>query len=374
MLFLVFSFGVALIFGLANIYIYKRLVLKFITLKYLRKLFAFVLFMLFFAQAFFMVFRSSEYLNDVWYSFFASLYAPTYCFFFITLILDFLRFVLAMLGKIFMKIASFVKVAFEIFVLALGAFLTYFSIYSAIKVPEFSEVDIIIPHLEKELKIAMLTDIHLGKNLHENFLSDIIEKVNSKNVDMVVIVGDLVDTNPNDLKPYISKLNDLKSSYGTFYALGNHEYYHGINEVLELLKTQTNMKILVNDAIDLGFANIAGVGDLAGLRKGILAPDLARAKVDLNLSKPSILLAHQPKTALLYDVSDFDLILSGHTHGGQVFPFALLVKLQQGFVSGLYVLSEKTQLFVSRGAGFWGPSLRTFSQSELVILNLKGRK
>ncbi|ARE80503.1 metallophosphoesterase [Campylobacter helveticus] len=374
MLFLVFSFGVALIFGLANIYIYKRLVLKFITLKYLRKLFAFVLFMLFFAQAFFMVFRSSEYLNDVWYSFFASLYAPTYCFFFITLILDFLRFVLAMLGKTFMKIASFVKVAFEIFVLALGAFLTYFSIYSAIKVPEFSEVDIIIPHLEKELKIAMLTDIHLGKNLHENFLSDIIEKVSSKNVDMVVIVGDLVDTNPNDLKPYISKLNDLKSSYGTFYALGNHEYYHGINEVLELLKTQTNMKILVNDAIDLGFANIAGVGDLAGLRKGILAPDLARAKVDLNLSKPSILLAHQPKTALLYDVSDFDLILSGHTHGGQVFPFALLVKLQQGFVSGLYVLSEKTQLFVSRGAGFWGPSLRTFSQSELVILNLKGRK
>ncbi|WP_270978179.1 metallophosphoesterase [Campylobacter helveticus] len=374
MLFLVFSFGVALIFGLANIYIYKRLVLKFITLKYLRKLFAFVLFMLFFAQAFFMVFRSSEYLNDVWYSFFASLYAPTYCFFFITLILDFLRFVLAMLGKTFMKIASFVKVAFEIFVLALGAFLTYFSIYSAIKVPEFSEVDIIIPHLEKELKIAMLTDIHLGKNLHENFLSDIIEKVNSKNVDMVVIVGDLVDTNPNDLKPYISKLNDLKSSYGTFYALGNHEYYHGINEVLELLKTQTNMKILVNDAIDLGFANIAGVGDLAGLRKGILAPDLARAKVDLNLSKPNILLAHQPKTALLYDVSDFDLILSGHTHGGQVFPFALLVKLQQGFVSGLYVLSEKTQLFVSRGAGFWGPSLRTFSQSELVILNLKGRK
>ncbi|WP_279038862.1 metallophosphoesterase [Campylobacter helveticus] len=374
MLFLVFSFGVALIFGLANIYIYKRLVLKFITLKYLRKLFAFVLFMLFFAQTFFMVFRSSEYLNDVWYSFFASLYAPTYCFFFITLILDFLRFVLAMLGKTFMKFASFVKVAFEIFVLALGAFLTYFSIYSAIKVPEFSEVDIIIPHLEKELKIAMLTDIHLGKNLHENFLSDIIEKVNSKNVDMVVIVGDLVDTNPNDLKPYISKLNDLKSSYGTFYALGNHEYYHGINEVLELLKTQTNMKILVNDAIDLGFANIAGVGDLAGLRKGILAPDLARAKVDLNLSKPSILLAHQPKTALLYDVSDFDLILSGHTHGGQVFPFALLVKLQQGFVSGLYVLSEKTQLFVSRGAGFWGPSLRTFSQSELVILNLKGRK
>ncbi|EAJ7128919.1 metallophosphoesterase [Campylobacter upsaliensis] len=374
MIFLIFSFGVILIFGLANIYIYKRLVLKFITLKYLRRLFALILFALFLAQGFFMVFRSSEYLNDAWYSFFASLYAPTYCFFFVTLLLDFLRFMLALLGKSFMKIASFLKVSFEIFVLLFGAFITYFSIYSAIKVPEFSEVDIKISHLEKELKIAMLTDIHLGKNLHEKFLSEIIEKVNSKNVDMVVIVGDLVDAKSETLKPYISKLNDLKSTYGTFYALGNHEYYHGINEVLELLKGQTNMKILVNEGLDLGFMNIAGVGDLAGLRKGILAPDLARAKVDLNLSKPSILLAHQPKTTQLYDVSDFDLILSGHTHGGQIFPFALLVKLQQGFVSGLYPLSEKTQLFVSRGAGFWGPSLRTFSQSELVILNLRGNK
>ncbi|NES53014.1 hypothetical protein G3565_32125, partial [Escherichia coli] len=86
------------------------------------------------------------------------------------------------------------------------------------------------------------------------------------------------------------------------------------------------------------------------------------------------LLTHQPKTALLYDLSDFDLVLSGHTHGGQIFPFMFLVKLQQGFVHGLYDLGEKTKLYVSSGAGFWGPSLRVFAPSEIVILNLKGKK
>ncbi|EFP3712795.1 metallophosphoesterase, partial [Campylobacter jejuni] len=230
------------------------------------------------------------------------------------------------------------------------------------------------PNLKKDLKIVMLTDIHLGKNLHENFLDKLITKVNLQSPDMVVIVGDLIDTNPKDLKNYISKLNDFNSTYGTFYALGNHEYYHGINEVLDLLRKHTNMKILVNQNLDLGFINIAGLGDLAGLDRGLYAPDLARIKVDLNTSKASILLTHQPKTALLYDLSDFDLVLSGHTHGGQIFPFMFLVKLQQGFVHGLYDLGEKTKLYVSSGAGFWGPSLRVFAPSEIVILNLKGKK
>ena len=206
------------------------------------------------------------------------------------------------------------------------------------------------------------------------FLDRLIVEVNLQKPDMVVIVGDLVDTNPKELQNYISRLNDLKSTYGTFYALGNHEYYHGVDEVLNLLKEYTNMKILLNQNLDLGFINIAGLGDLAGLSKGLYAPDLARVKVDLNTSKASILLAHQPKTALLYNLSDFDLILSGHTHGGQIFPFMFLVKLHQGFIRGLYDLGENTKLFVSSGAGFWGPSLRVFAPNEIVILNLKGEK
>ncbi|HEB9313341.1 TPA: metallophosphoesterase [Campylobacter coli] len=374
MIFFIFSFVTLLIFGLANIYIYKRLIKKIFIFKYLYKIFAFVFTLLYLAQAIFLIFRRNEYLSDTWYEFLAALYAPTYCLFFITLALDFIRLILMLMGKTHIKYNLTLRSLFDFAVITLAAVSIYTSINNAIRVPEIQSVDIHLAKLDRDLKIAMLTDIHLGKNLHKDFLDKLIVEVNLQKPDMVVIVGDLVDTNPKELQNYISRLNDLNSTYGTFYALGNHEYYHGIEEVLDLLKKYTNMKILLNQNLDLGFINIAGLGDLAGLSKGLYAPDLARVKVDLNTSKPSILLAHQPKTALLYDLSDFDLVLSGHTHGGQIFPFMFLVKLQQGFIRGLYNLGENTKLFVSSGAGFWGPSLRVFAPNEIAILNLKGEK
>ncbi len=374
MIFFIFSFVTLLIFGLANIYIYKRLIKKIFIFKYLYKIFAFVFTLLYLAQAIFLIFRRNEYLSDTWYEFLAALYAPTYCLFFITLALDFIRLILMLMGKTHIKYNLTLRSLFDFAIITLAAVSIYTSINNAIRVPEIQSVDIHLAKLDRDLKIAMLTDIHLGKNLHKDFLDKLIVEVNLQKPDMVVIVGDLVDTNPKELQNYISRLNDLNSTYGTFYALGNHEYYHGIEEVLNLLKKYTNMKILLNQNLDLGFINIAGLGDLAGLSKGLYAPDLARVKVDLNTSKPSILLAHQPKTALLYDLSDFDLVLSGHTHGGQIFPFMFLVKLQQGFIRGLYNLGENTKLFVSSGAGFWGPSLRVFAPNEIAILNLKGEK
>ncbi|EAI6362606.1 metallophosphoesterase [Campylobacter coli] len=374
MIFFIFSFVTLLIFGLANIYIYKRLIKKIFIFKYLYKIFAFVFTLLYLAQAIFLIFRRNEYLSDTWYEFLAALYAPTYCLFFITLALDFIRLILMLMGKTHIKYNLTLRSLFDFAIITLAAVSIYTSINNAIRVPEIQSVDIHLAKLDRDLKIAMLTDIHLGKNLHKDFLDRLIVEVNLQKPDIVVIVGDLVDTNPKELQNYISRLNDLKSTYGTFYALGNHEYYHGVDEVLNLLKEYTNMKILLNQNLDLGFINIAGLGDLAGLSKGLYAPDLARVKVDLNTSKASILLAHQPKTALLYNLSDFDLILSGHTHGGQIFPFMFLVKLHQGFIRGLYDLGENTKLFVSSGAGFWGPSLRVFAPNEIVILNLKGEK
>ncbi|UQE06866.1 metallophosphoesterase [Campylobacter coli] len=374
MIFLIFSFIVLLIFGLANVYIYKRLIKKITLFKYFYKIFSFIFIVLFLAQAVFLIFRRDEYLSDTWYEILAMFYAPTYCLFFITLGLDFIRLILMLMGKMHKKYSLALRSVFDLTIISLAVVLIYTSINNAIRVPEIQSTDIYLAKLDRDLKIAMLTDIHLGKNLHKDFLDRLIVEVNLQKPDMVVIVGDLVDTNPKELQNYISRLNDLKSTYGTFYALGNHEYYHGVDEVLNLLKEYTNMKILLNQNLDLGFINIAGLGDLAGLSKGLYAPDLARVKVDLNTSKASILLAHQPKTALLYNLSDFDLILSGHTHGGQIFPFMFLVKLHQGFIRGLYDLGENTKLFVSSGAGFWGPSLRVFAPNEIVILNLKGEK
>ncbi|MDO4673942.1 metallophosphoesterase [Campylobacter sp.] len=373
MIFVLFSLGMALIFTLANFYSYKRFVGKISFCQPFKKLFLSIFFLLSLIQAFFIIFRSSEYLGDFWYGLLAISFAPTYCLFFAALLFDALKFFLKLLGKDYKECALFGRFFLELVLVFAAIFATYESVGGALKIPQVKTVDLHLENLEQNLSIALLADIHLGKNLHEDFLSGLITKVNEQKADLIVIVGDLVDTDPKNLS-YISKLNQLRSKYGTFYVLGNHEYYHGVNAVLELLRKKTNMQILVNESRDLGFINIAGLADLTGLKKGVLAPDLARVRADLNASKPSILLAHQPKTVLLYDVSDFDLILSGHTHGGQIFPFGLLVKLQQGFVSGLYELGEKTRLFVSTGAGFWGPSFRTFAQSEIVILNLKGQQ
>lgn len=375
MMFLVFSLAVSLLFGLANVYIYKRLIKKMVIFKYFHKFFVLVISLLFVVQAAFFMVRNNklELLSDQVYAFLAMLYAPTYCLFFITLILDVIRLALILLGR-YKKPHVFLQILLDLALVTLGAFLTYASIHDALKIPDVRTLEIKLTGLKQDLKIAVLSDIHLGKNLHEDFLEGLIVKVNEQNPDVVAILGDLVDTNPKNLESYISKLDDFKSKYGTFYVFGNHEYYHGINEVLKLLKDHTKMHILLNRNIELDFINIAGLGDLAGLQKGLFAPDLARVKADLNASKPSILLTHQPKTAVLYDLSDFDLILSGHTHGGQIFPFMFLVKLNQGFVKGLYELSDKTKLFVTSGAGFWGPSMRALAQSEIVILNLRGQE
>jgi len=372
MLFIIFSLAVCFIFGIANFYIYKRMIQKFILFKYLHKTFAFLFTLLFIMQMAFFWLRKLE-INDELYGFLAMLYAPTYCLFFMTLALDFTRLMLKFWAKEF-KSNLFLKIFLEIVFIIVAIYASYLSVHNALKTPELKEITITLKKLDRNLKVAMLADIHLGKNLHEEFLDKLISKVNAQKPDLVVIVGDLIDTNPKDLQNYIHKLDNFESKFGTFYALGNHEYYHGINEVIKLLKEQTHMKILINENFDLGFINIAGLADLTGLKKGLFAPDLGRITRELDTTKASILLAHQPKTALLYDLGAFDLVLSGHTHGGQIFPFMILVKLAQGFLYGLYDLNEKTQLFITKGAGFWGPSLRVLANSEIVIINLKGER
>ncbi|MBK1991294.1 metallophosphoesterase [Campylobacter sp. 2018MI35] len=374
MLAFIFFSAILFIFALANVYIYKRLIVKISFFKYLHKFLKYFLILLYILQMFFFLFRKEDFLSDEIYEILALSFAPTYCFFFITLFLDFIKFICIFFGKNYSISYKFLRIIFEIFILIFGGFLIYISINNALKIPNVKKEQIYIDNLKQDLKIAMLTDIHLGKNLHKNFLEKLIIKTNALEPDLVVIVGDLVDTDVMYLKNYINILNEFKSKFGTFYVLGNHEYYHNVNKVLQLLNENTNMQILLNKNIDLGIINIAGIGDLMGLKQGVYGPDLDKVKKDLSKDKPSILLTHQPKTALLYDVRDFDLILSGHTHAGQIFPFGIAVKLNQGFLYGLYYLNEKTKLYVSSGAGFWGPSLRVFAPSEIVLLELKGKK
>lgn len=368
----------SIIFILANVYIYKRLLMKIPFLfqhKRYTKIFIIILSLM---QTSFLIFRADDEFNNTIYTIFAHSFAITYSLFFITIFADILGFCI----KFYIKKTSkmplkgekrrTVKVFFNLALLIFGFCFVLKGWSNATSIPDIKTLDLFLPKLEKDLKMVMISDTHFGKNLNEKFLKGIVEKINSLNPDFVVIVGDFVDTKLEDLE-YISGINEIKAQI--FYSLGNHEYYRGLEGILNLLKQKTKINILINDSIDIGALNIAGIADLTGLRFNDtnFAPDINKTVSKLNLSKASILLAHQPKTVLNYDVGAFDLVLSGHTHAGQVFPFGFLVKQNQGFLHGLYDLNEKTKLYVSSGAGFWGLSMRYLAKSEIVLFNLKAK-
>lgn len=365
------------LFSLANVYIYKRL---FMQIAFFRNhkiwlIIAFII--LFIAQAAFLLFRDEHRFTSSTYNVLAHCFAFTYVFFFITLFADILRFGV----KIYLKKSAktpfnesrrqSIKLIFNLSLLLFAISSVWRGWGNAMNVPKVKNLDISLKNLAQDVRLVMISDVHLGKNLHEKFLRELVNKINSLNADIVVIVGDLIDINPKEID-YIHLLDEIQSRFGVYFALGNHEYYRGLDGVLALLR-QTKLKILINQSVNLGFLNIGALADLAGLRFDRLGakPDINATKAGLDKAVPSILLAHQPKTVKLYDTSDFDLILSGHTHGGQVFPFGAFVLAQQGFLHGLYELESKNKLYVSSGAGFWGPAMRFLAPSEIVLINLK---
>lgn len=377
-LFFIFSLIFLAIFTLANVYIYKRLFMQIAFFRSHKTWLIIAFIALFIAQAAFLMFRADDRFASTPYTILAHCFAFTYFFFFITLFADILRFGV----KIYLKKSAktpfdenrrqSIKLIFNLSLLIFAISSVWKGWGNAMDIPKVKELDISLKNLRQDVRLVMISDVHLGKNLHAKFLRGLVDKINTLNADIVVIVGDLIDTKPKEID-YIHILDDIQSKFGVYYSLGNHEYYRGLDGVLELLR-QTKLKILINESVNLGFLNIAGMADLTGsiFKKLGAKPDIEATKAGLDKSVPSILLAHQPKSVKLYDTSDFDLVLSGHTHGGQVFPFGALVLLQQGFLHGLYELESKNKLYVSSGAGFWGPAIRFLAPSELVLINLKG--
>src|SRR5574344_636779 len=239
---------------------------------------------------------------------------------------------------------------------------------------ELEVVDVEIKNLKKPYKIIQLSDIHIGGLIDKKFIEDLVKKVNILNGDLVVITGDLVDTKLEFAKPALDELKNINSKYGTYFIVGNHEYFHGVVSIIDYVNS-LGIKTLENENIYMGYEskgfNLAEVYDRFGFKYGSYEPDINRAFGDCKNS-PTILLAHQPKYLKdLDDTSKIDLVLCGHTHGGQIFPFNFLVKLEQPYVKGLQQHNEFTQVYVNKGTGFWGPPMRLGASSEITILNLK---
>ena len=215
-------------------------------------------------------------------------------------------------------------------------------------------------------KIVQLSDIHVGPTIGRAFIEEIVAQTNALAPDMVVITGDLVDGRLHALRDAVAPLASLKAKDGVFFVTGNHEYYSGVEEWLEYLPT-LGIRVLRNERVVIGSGpdafEIAGVDDWSA------HPDLPRALAGRDRGRVLILLAHQPKQIFEAAQADVDLQLSGHTHGGQLFPFNLLVRLQQPYVAG-FAMHEGTAIYVSRGTGYWGPPMRLGSPAEITHIEL----
>jgi predicted MPP superfamily phosphohydrolase len=221
-------------------------------------------------------------------------------------------------------------------------------------------------------RIAVVSDIHLGPLSGRAHTERIVRMINETEPDLVAIVGDLVDGTVSELGPAAEPLRDLHSRDGSFFVTGNHEYFVDdpvawLSE-LERLGVQPlrNQNTLIRRGT--GAFNLAGVNDLAGVSRSD-PPDFDRALSGLDSARPTVLLAHQPVQVAQAAARGVDLQLSGHTHGGQMWPFHYVVRAVQPSLAGLSTVDD-TQLYVSRGAGFWGPPVRVGARPDITVVSL----
>lgn len=272
--------------------------------------------------------------------------------------------------------------------LALAA--TAIGFLNARRTPALVRVDVPIKALPPALHgftVAQISDIHIGPTIKRAWLQRIVERVNGVQADMVAITGDLVDGRVPDLAAQVAPLARLTSRHGTFFVTGNHEYYSGAHAWIAELR-RLGLTVLMNEHVVLhhGSNSFLEAQDDSQL----MAPLVLAGVTDYNAhhfdpahksdphaalegAPPSaavrLLLAHQPRSAEAAAKAGFDLQLSGHTHGGQFFPWNFFVRFQQPFTAGLHKL-RGLWVYTSRGTGYWGPPKRFGAPSEITVLRL----
>ena len=222
--------------------------------------------------------------------------------------------------------------------------------------------------------IAQISDIHIGPTIKREYVAAIVDAVNHLDADMIAVTGDLVDGSVKQLSVHTQPLSRLSARHGTFFVTGNHEYYSGVSGWVTELR-RLGLRVLMNEHVVLRHKGevivVAGVTDYNAhhhdpAQQSDPAAAIAGAPTDAAVK---LLLAHQPRSAFAAEPAGFHLQLSGHTHGGQFWPWTLFVKLQQPFTAGLRRLGS-LWVYTSRGTGYWGPPQRLGAPSEITHLRL----
>jgi predicted MPP superfamily phosphohydrolase len=260
----------------------------------------------------------------------------------------------------------------------LGGFSALLGLLNARRTAAVVRVDVPIaglPPAWQGFTVAQISDIHVGPTIRQRYVRRIVERVNTLGADVVAITGDLVDGRVDELAAQVAPLADLRSRHGTFFVTGNHEYYSGAQPWIDELR-RLGLTVLLNEHVVIAASDavrplvLAGVTDFsAGHFDPAHRSDPARALAGAPPGAVRVLLAHQPRSAAAAADAGFDLQLSGHTHGGQFYPWNLFVRFQQPFTSGLHRWGT-LWVYTSRGTGYWGPPNRFGSPSEITCLRL----
>ncbi|MFF0010486.1 metallophosphoesterase [Streptomyces sp. NPDC005374] len=246
--------------------------------------------------------------------------------------------------------------------------------YGVLRGPRVKRVTVPLAKLPRAghgYRIAVVSDIHLSPVLGRGFAQKVVDTINSTRPDLIAVVGDLVDGSVKDLGPAAAPLAQLEARHGAFFVTGNHEYFSGAEQWVEEVR-RLGLRPLENDRTELAWFDLAGVNDIAGESEG-QGPDFTRALGDRDTTRACVLLAHQP--VQIHDAVDHgvDLQLSGHTHGGQLWPGNFLAEAANPTVAGLERYGD-TQLYVSRGAGAWGPPTRVGAPSDITVIELASKQ
>ncbi|QFQ99920.1 metallophosphoesterase [Streptomyces phaeolivaceus] len=246
--------------------------------------------------------------------------------------------------------------------------------YGVVRGPRLKRVTVPLARLPRAahgFRIAVVSDIHLSPMLGRGFAQKVVDTINSTQPDLIAVVGDLVDGDVADLGPAAAPLAGLKARHGSYFVTGNHEYISGAEQWVEEVR-RLGLTPLENARRELPYLDLAGVNDIAGEDEG-QGPDFAKALGDRDTSRAVVLMAHQP--VQIHDAVDHgvDLQLSGHTHGGQMWPMTYVAQAANPTLAGLERYGD-TQLYVTRGAGAWGPPVRVGAPSDITVVELASKQ
>ncbi len=258
---------------------------------------------------------------------------------------------------------------------AVGGSLVSYGVSEAVGMPQIKHISVPIKNLPKPLHgytIAQLTDIHINKPVPATRLENIVANINALKPDAVVITGDISDSFPEQVHAEMEPLRALDSKDGTFFVSGNHEYYTSIDAWLDevarlgITNLHNEHRVIERDGARL---LMCGVPDITAPRMSDHISDPVLAQQGSMEGDIKVLLAHQPQSIYAGSTVNYHLQISGHTHGGQLFPWTYVTDLVQPYIHGLYKV-ENTQLYVSRGTGYWGPPIRIGAPAEVAFLHL----